>query len=100
MKINKILLLALLLLPYLTLAEGQWGLDYIVWTIDFFQVFGLWVVGAVLFLLALKAIRKKSLSKKQKYIFWSTILLSAFFHWSMITYDPNPTVGPIDSLFK
>lgn len=100
MKINKILLLALLLLPYLTFGEGQWGLDYVIWTIDFVQVFGLWVIGAVLFLLALKAKRKKPLTKKQKFIFWSIVLFCAFFHWSMITYDPNPTVGPIDSLFK
>lgn len=93
------ILLAFLLLPTLTFAEGQWGMDYFIWTIDFIKVFGIWIIGAIIFLVALKKIRQQSLTKKQKYVFWPIILFCAFFHWSMTTYDPHPTEGPIDSFF-
>lgn len=93
------ILATFLLLPTLTFAEGQWGMDYFIWTIDFIEVFGLWTIGALTLLYILKKIRQQSLTKKQKYIFWTVILFSAFFHWSMTTYDPHPTEGPMDSLF-
>lgn len=92
------ILIILLLMPTLTFAEGQAGMEYFIWTIDFIEVFGLWIIGALLFSVALGSIRQQSLSKKQKYIFWAFILFAAFFHWSMTTYDPHPTEGPIDSI--
>ena len=74
-------------------------MDYFFWTVDFIEVFGLWTIGAFIFLYAFKKIKQKLLTKNQKYVFWTIILFSAFFHWSMTTYDPHPTEGPIDSLF-
>lgn len=95
---QRYILIILLLIPTLTFAEGQSGMEYFIWIIDFIEVFGLWIIGALLFLVALRSIRQQSLSKKQKYIFWAFILFAAFFHWSMTTYDPHPTEGPIDSI--
>ncbi len=91
------LLVIFLLLPTLTFAEGQGGMDYFIWIIDFVKVFGLWSIGALIFLFIFKKIRQQGLLKKQIFFFWGIILFSAFFHWSMTTYDPHPYEGPIDS---
>ncbi len=83
----------------MTFAEGQWGFDYFEWTIDFIWVFALWFAVTKAVLIAVKKYRKQDLRKKHKYIIWTIVAFLAFFHWSMTTYDPHPTEGPIDSFF-
>lgn len=99
MTTHRQILIVFLLLPILTFAEGQWGFDYFEWTIDFILVFALWFAVTKAILIAIKKYRKQDLAKKYKYIVWTIIGFIAFFHWSMTTYDPHPTEGPIDSLF-
>src|SRR6185436_19196136 len=93
------IILITLLLPTISLADGQDGMGLVLNAIDFIKVFGLWLTGALILFVAIKKIRRTGFSKKQKYVYWTVILVLAFFHWSMIKYDPLLTEGEIDSFF-
>jgi len=93
------ILATFLLLPTLTFAEGQWGFDYFEWTLDFIWVFALWYFATKIILSVVKKYRQKDLIIKHKYIIWALVFAFALFHLSMVTYDPHPTEGPIDSFF-
>lgn len=81
-------------------ADGQDVLVYVADAISFIYVFGGWTISIFILLFLIKTFRRKDFAKKQKLIIWTVGLCFAFFHWTMVKYDPFPYSGPIDSIVK
>jgi len=98
LKVKNFIFILSLLIPTLCLADGQAGLGVFLDTITFIEVFGAWIIACFLALTIIRLFNKTALSKKVKRIVWISVLLVAFFHWSMVKFDPYPYDGPIDSI--
>jgi hypothetical protein len=87
-----------LLLPTTCAADGQGWLGVVSDIWKFIGAFALWILMAKFAIKIYTQYKKKTITNKQKYFIWIGIVCIAFFHWSMIKFDPYPTEGPIDSI--
>jgi len=85
--VNKKYLILLVLFPLVGHAEGQDIFSYIIHTIDFIKVFGIWSVTILIAIPIINSVRTEKLNSNAKKMIWLSTGVIAMFVWLLITLD-------------